>query len=222
MPAPKRSVNLYDTLQRWVKTWKPDCAFDGKTRADFDAWKKRFRLRYRRCLGPWPERVPLRTKVLSSADRGDHVRKKIVFDSSPGVTVPAYLLVPKGLRKGERRPGLLAAHGHGNGKDDICGVTREEGKDKAAIDIIERLNYEYGLDAVRRGYVVIAPAPSANVALMRSGPARPAATHATSSTWRGSTSAGRSSRRASGTDAGRWTRSRRTRTWTRSASPSSA
>jgi dienelactone hydrolase len=154
--AKSRPVNLYDALQGWLKTRKPDCAFQGSTRADFLAWKRAFRTHYRRCLGPWPEEVPLRLDVVDRAVRGDHVREKVLFDSSPGVTVPAYILSPKGLRRGERRPGILACHGHGNGKDDVVGVTRESG-DADKIKNLERLNYEYGLEAVGRGYVVIAP-----------------------------------------------------------------
>jgi len=152
----ERPVNLYLVLKGWLRNWKPDCAFSGRTRAEFEAWRARFRRHYRRCLGPWPERVPLRVKVLERVERDDHIREKIIYDSSPGVTVPAYVLVPRGLRKNDKRPGILAAHGHGNGKDDVVGVTREKGA-SAALAKVERLNYEYGLEAVRRGYVVIAP-----------------------------------------------------------------
>ena len=42
------------------------------------------------------------------------------------MTVPAWFLIPKDLGPHEKRPGILAAHGHGNGKDDIVGVTREK------------------------------------------------------------------------------------------------
>jgi len=154
--AKGRPVNLYDVVQGWLKTRKPDCAFQGKTREDFLTWLRAFRRRYRRCLGPWPESVPPRLDVVDRVDKGDHLREKVLFDSSQGVTVPAYILTPKGLRRGERRPGILAAHGHGNGKDDICGVTREGG-DADKIAVIDGLNYEYAVEAVRRGYVVIAP-----------------------------------------------------------------
>lgn len=153
---PTRHINLYDVIQHWCKTWKPDCSFGGHTRADFERWRAAFMRHYCRCIGPMPEKVPLRLQVVERVDKGDYVREKIYFDSSPGVTVPAYFLVPKGIKSGERRPGILAAHGHGNGKDDICGVTREKG-DPNAIATVDRLNYEYAVEAVRRGYVVVAP-----------------------------------------------------------------
>ena len=156
MAKRKRNVNLYDVIEDWTKNWEPDCAFWGTTRPAFLQWQKKFRRHYRRCLGAWPERVALNLAVTRREVKPDHVREKILFDSSAGVTVPAYLLTPKGLGPREKRPGLLAAHGHGNGKNDIVGVTREKGSRKD-IRLAKQLNYEYALEAVRRGYVVIAP-----------------------------------------------------------------
>jgi len=152
----KRLINAYDVLQGWIKTWKPDCVFEGKTRKDYERWRKAFAQHYRECLGEWPRKVPLRLKVVKTERKRDHIRYKIIYDSSPGVTVPAYLLVPKGLKKGERRPGILAAHGHGSGKVDITGVTLEHATKEQKQSIVA-LNYCYALAAVRRGYVVIAP-----------------------------------------------------------------
>jgi len=154
--AKKRLVNAYEVLQGWMKNWKPDCAFAGKTKADYQAWRKAFARHYRRCLGTWPERVPLNVEIVKTENKKDHVRKKLIYDSCPGVSVPAYLLEPKGLKRGERRPAIIAAHGHGNGKVDIVGITAEREKNKKD-KLAKALNYSYALDAVLRGYVVIAP-----------------------------------------------------------------
>lgn len=156
MSKTERNVNLYDVIQFWCKNWKPDCAFEGTTEEDFRKWRTAFARHYRNCLGPWPDRVPLNIEITESVNKGDYVREKVLFDSSYGVTVPAYLLTPKGIKKGEKRPGILAAHGHGNGKADICGVTREQQGDEGA-KVITQLNYEYAVEAAQHGYVVIAP-----------------------------------------------------------------
>lgn len=150
-----RCINLYDTLQVWTRERKPDCSFAGRTRADFQRWRRAFFQHYRRCLGPMPERVPPRPTVVERVDAEDHIREKVLIDSSLGVTVPVYVLTPKGLRKNERRPGVLASHGHGNGKADVVGVSRETMPQEHKR--IADLRYEYGLEAVRRGYVVAAP-----------------------------------------------------------------
>lgn len=152
----RRSVSLLDTIQRWCKEWKPDCEFSAGTPAAFRSWQRRFRRLYLGLLGPWPEKAPLRTKVIETVDKGDHLRKKIIFDSSRGVTVPAFILEPKGLKRGERRAAILASHGHGSGKASVVGLTSEVGSPNE-VARVSRLNYEYGLEAVRRGYVVIAP-----------------------------------------------------------------
>ncbi len=152
-----QAVDAFSVIQGWVKNWKPDCSFEGKTKAHYVRWRRAFARHYRRCMGKWPGRVPLKLEVLSSETKDDHVRRKVIYDSSPGVSVPAYLLLPKGLKRGERRPAILAAHGHGGGKDDIVGLTTERG-DAEKQGTVRQLNYQYALDsAVRRGYVVIAP-----------------------------------------------------------------
>jgi len=156
MAARPRPINGYDVIQEWARIHRPACAFAGRTRTEFERWRRAFRRHYRRMLGPWPERVPLRPEITESLDKGDHIRHRVVFDSAPGVSVPAFLLVPKGLGRRERRPALLAAHGHGAGKGDVAGATAECGTPEA-VATMERLHYTYGLEAVRRGYVVIAP-----------------------------------------------------------------
>jgi dienelactone hydrolase len=70
---------------------------------------------------------------------------------NPLSTLPAYLLVPCGITRGEKRPGLLVSHGHNaHGMDTLCGVEDSDGKD-ARFGAYARL-------AVRSGYVVIVPA----------------------------------------------------------------
>jgi len=156
MAKPQRFVNTCDVLQNWLQTQEPDCTFHGETAEDFDRWKAAFGHHYRRCIGAFPERVPLNLEIVSEEDQGSYVRQKVLYDSSPGVTVPAYVLVPKDVKLAERRPAILAAHGHGHGKDDICGVTREKGEAESTGGI-DQLNYEYAVGAVTHGYVVIAP-----------------------------------------------------------------
>jgi len=145
-------VNAYDSVQAMARLVQPELAFSGSTAADYAAWRCRVQAAYSTLLGPWPEPVLPQLEVTEEVDCGDHVRVKLYYDSSPGVAVPAYLLVPKGVAPGEKRPGILAAHGHGQGKSDIVGLGGEERE-----AFIAQLNYDYARQAVRRGYVVIAP-----------------------------------------------------------------
>jgi hypothetical protein len=59
--------------------------------------------------------------------------------------------VPADVRPGVQRPGLIASHGHArHGIDTICGVGVDDGEPAG--------HGAYALDAVRAGYVVLAPA----------------------------------------------------------------
>ena len=152
--ANRGNVNAYDAIQAMMASLPPQLPCTGKTAAEYQAWRGHFLAAYRGFLGPWPERVEANVEVTEKTDCGDHTRLRLYYDSSPGVTVPAYLLVPKGIAAGEKRPGILAAHGHGNGKADIVG--KDDGDEERAA-FTTALNYDYARQAVRRGYVVIAP-----------------------------------------------------------------
>lgn len=101
-------------------------------------------------MGPWPgpgKRVPLDVRVESEEDRGDHVRRHLTYQAEPGDRVPAYLLVPKAALGTHRRrfPGVLALH-----------QTHPAGR-KVVVGLADSPDDAYGLELVRRGYVVLAP-----------------------------------------------------------------
>jgi dienelactone hydrolase len=153
MPQGHRMLSPYDGVHAWIANEKPVLSFVGETREDWQRWRERFSTELLSLLGKWPERVAPETEVLESVDCGDYVRERIVFDSERYASVPAYVLVPKGIAPGERRPGVLAAHGHGRGKADItCVCDSDEERQH-----VRALNYDYAVQFARRGWVVIAP-----------------------------------------------------------------
>jgi dienelactone hydrolase len=107
-------------------------------------WRVRCRARLESLLGPMVERVPLRLETLESVECDGYRRDKVVFDTEVMMSVPAYLLVPHG-RVGPG-PAVLAAHGHGPGKSEACGLERTGTP-----------NADYGHQLAQRGYVVLAP-----------------------------------------------------------------
>ena len=150
MSKRKRYLSPYDSVHAWMRATKSELAFDGKTVNDWRGWRRKFRSRLVKNLGPMPENVPLRAEVIRRDDMGDYVREKIVYDTERFCSVPAFVLTPKGLKRGEKRPGILAAHGHGIGKNPIVGLDADE---KPHEDYQKLM----GVQLVRRGYVVIAP-----------------------------------------------------------------
>ena len=113
---------------------------------DFATWQKTFQRTLEDLRGPLPKRVPLNVQTVRTERQADHTRHLIRFPVTKYSTLVAYLLIPHGISAGERRPGIVALHGHHRyGIETICGVHESDYP-------------PYGLEAVRSGYVVIAPA----------------------------------------------------------------
>lgn len=100
-------------------------------------------------MGPLPgneKRCPLDVKLEEEVDCGEYVRRFISCASEPGARVPAYLLVPKAaLSSTKQFPGVLVLH-----------QTHALGQ-KVVVGLGNSTNDEYGVELVRRGYVVLAP-----------------------------------------------------------------
>ena len=120
---------------------------------DFPEWQERFRRQLESLRSPVPDRVPLQVEILESTEDEGHTRHLLRVSVSDCSSLIAYLLVPHGIRVGEKRPGLIAIHGHyKHGIDSICGVRVE------ASDPNNDIRHAYALHAVREGYIVLAPA----------------------------------------------------------------
>jgi dienelactone hydrolase len=97
-------------------------------------------------MGPLPgrdKRVPLEIRIEKEEDAGSHIRRKLSYQSAPGERVPAWLLLPKKLRRGA--PAMLVLH-----------QTTSAGKDEA-IGLSGKPTLYLGKELVERGYVVLAP-----------------------------------------------------------------
>jgi dienelactone hydrolase len=111
-------------------------------------WRARTRGRLTDLLGEPPRPVPLAAEVTDSEARGSYTRHRVVFDTEPTMSVPAFLLVPNARQA--RGPAVLAVHGHGPGKAEIAGITPAEGASNE-----HRGDYAHRL--AEAGYVVLAP-----------------------------------------------------------------
>jgi dienelactone hydrolase len=113
-------------------------------------WRERCRARLDALLGAMPSRVPLDLEVRDTVDCASYARHSIVFDSEPTMSVPAYLLVPHD--RTEPGAAVLAQHGHGPGKSEVCGLD-----DDASRAAVAAHNGDYAHQLAERGYVVLAP-----------------------------------------------------------------
>jgi dienelactone hydrolase len=117
------------------------------SRAEIETWQQRAGARLA-ALVPARPRVPLNVETTETVDCGSYVRHRIVYDSEPDMSVPAYLLVPK--ERTVPGPAVLAQHGHGPGKSQVVGLPGEAGGEPSE-------NADYGHQLAVRGYVVLAP-----------------------------------------------------------------
>jgi len=99
----------------------------------------------RALIGQAPDPVPLAPTVLEEVDCGTFTRWKVQYATEADDLIPAYLLVPKGDRRG---PAVFCHHQHAGqyelGKSEVVGISGDP--DQAV-----------GLELVRRGFVVLAP-----------------------------------------------------------------
>jgi len=129
--------------------------FNGRTPADFAAWRKAFAAALNQRLGPHQPPPRWSPSQLARTEFSDHTRTEWLL-SAPGVpSLPLYVLNPSVARHGPGPyPIIVALHGHGEfGHDAVAGVDDTPER----VEEIKKLNYDYGRQLVREGYLVIVP-----------------------------------------------------------------
>lgn len=143
----KKPLSTYEIVREMLKREKPKLRFNAETIAEYRVWRKKFKTELLRRMGKFPDKVPLRPELVERKDFGSYIREKILIASDKYAYVPLYVLIPKGINKGEKIPAVLACHGHGWGKGTVVGINDDGSGFKNAI----------GSLFADRGYVVIAP-----------------------------------------------------------------
>ena len=135
--APKMSYlnNQYDNLEEWRLSARNELLA---------------LLRY----SPPPSTQP--AQIVEVVDCGSYTREKLYFQSAANVSVPAYLLLPKG--RTAPVPGTIALHDHGGfytfGKEKLVEIEDES----AELTEFKRTAYSgrsYASELAKRGYAVI-------------------------------------------------------------------
>ncbi len=82
-----------------------------RTKNDAEAYVRDARKKLSECLGPWPEKTPLNSRVVGILDRDKYTIEKIIFESRPGFPVTGSLYIPKSHKF--PLPGIIGTVGHG-------------------------------------------------------------------------------------------------------------
>ena len=135
-----------------IKTGWDDVLEGVKTRQDWQEKRKVLRKRFLELIGDDAKpakRPPLDIKVRKTVDvDGAYTRMLISYNVEADQRATAYLTIPLGMKKGERKAAVVVLHGTAvEGKDVVAGfMPRPVHKGQGHMD-----------ELARRGYVVIAP-----------------------------------------------------------------
>jgi dienelactone hydrolase len=143
------TLDLYAAAPRRLR-------FQARTRSEAEAWQQQLRGKLTELVGGFPaERPPLRPMTLETRAFPGYRREKIVFDSRPGVSVLAYLLLPDTARKPAAT--MVCIPGHGRGVDDIVGI------DEHGADRTDKAGYQhdFAIQAAEAGMAAVAIEPMA-------------------------------------------------------------
>ncbi len=150
-----RNLSMGEYLLKRYRERKPSMPMTASTEKEFYGWQAQFRTKLLETLGELPnERCELEPLIVERVEMDDCWCERLLINSEPDMAVPAYLLIPKDMHPNEKRAAILACHGHGNGKDDVCGITHGEWH---RFHTIRSCNYAYARQLVNEGYIVLAP-----------------------------------------------------------------
>ena len=128
--------------------------FRGGTAEECRVWQRGFRKKVMELLGDSTPPSEWTVNEQSRRHFDDYLRLELWLHAEGVPSLPVYLLIPNDISAQKPASGVLCVHGHGPlGNDSVVGRAEVEG----ARQLIDDRNYDYGLQFVRRGYVVVAP-----------------------------------------------------------------
>jgi len=153
-PYLSRSYDVTNHFAKRFDTVGRQMAYKGKTRKDAISWQKKLRAKLSELLGMNTfERTKPRAKCHGREDMGSYWREDWTIHTEPDVIAPFYALVPKDIKKGERRPAVICPHGHASG-----GRKAPAGRTDIPIvaQLIAAYNYDYAVQLTRLGFITFA------------------------------------------------------------------
>jgi hypothetical protein len=149
-----RNFSMQTYLEKIAEGWQPLLRFDGQTAADWQAWREQAWPKFMELLGQMPQRVPLEPDVEYSIEQDGLIRERVILQSEEFMSIPCLVLHPAGMRADASNAAILCSHGHGPfGKEPVAGV-RSSPEHEAQI---AQMNYNYGEQMARAGYLTICP-----------------------------------------------------------------
>ncbi len=149
--------NLYPFVQQQADSQPLALSFLKPEFRSLPVWQKRARaLVFQRLMYSPAPHVPT-AEVVRKSDHGDYTREDILLQTTPGVRIPAFVLIPKSAKT--PAPGVVALHDHGGfylwGREKILAA---EGEHPVLTAFRERYysGRSIAAEMARQGYVVVA------------------------------------------------------------------
>ena len=143
------TLDLYAAAPRRLR-------FQARSRAEAQRWQKKLRMKLTELIGGFPaQRQPLRPMTLETRTFPGYRREKVIFDTRPGVSVLAYILLPEKVKT--PAPTMICVPGHGRGVDDIVGID-DQGRDRTSKDGYQ---HDFAIQVTEAGMAAVAIEPMA-------------------------------------------------------------
>jgi dienelactone hydrolase len=151
--------NHYQLLRSFQQKTKFELSFLQKKFSNLEAWKTVARRQLWKLIPEKVTRCDFNAEIVERVDKGDYIREKVYFNSTPEIRVPAYVLLPKkGPYLPNNLPGLVCFHDHGGmfywGKEKVVAIENEH----PVLTQFKQEAYEgrsYATDYCRAGFAVI-------------------------------------------------------------------
>jgi hypothetical protein len=148
-----RNLSPQQMFTDLVANRTPELAFDGTTRRQFSAWKRKAMPRVLDCLGDSPKRVPLEPQLLAEWEHRGLRRQRWIINVQEHLSATVLVNLPADLKRHERRPAILCCHGHGPfGKEPVMG---NDSSPELAANIAQH-RYNYGEVMAQHGFITYA------------------------------------------------------------------
>ncbi len=102
---------LFPPVHELAEEKRFEYSFLGNRFKTLDEFKQAGHEKVLDCFAYRPAKVDPKAEVIERTELDGYTREKIVFNTSPQFRVPAYVLVPKGLKK--PAPAIVDLHSHG-------------------------------------------------------------------------------------------------------------
>lgn len=157
MTKPKPLGNLHNFVEGIAQENAPALSFLNDEFQSLDDWRALARGKAQQLLSYEPQCVAPEPHTIEIKDCGDYFREKIEFSTAQNSRTPAYVLIPKALKR--PAPAVVALHCHGSyyihGKEKLVKLENET----VHLALYKKNGYggrSIANELVQRGFIVIA------------------------------------------------------------------